>query len=193
VTKDTTKAAAVATDIMLFDNWFDPIEVGVRTGVRGFIETMLEVELTAVLSRPRYVRRKTPGDAATAATLVGCRHGHRKRTLTGTFGKTEIAVPRARLKGEDGKTHERKSKSLRAYRRRARDRRRLDRRRLFCRNQHASRAPRSQGGVRRGSRQGCREPDLAEGEGRLGRMERPLADGGTNHNLSPPLTVRAFP
>ena len=77
MTKDTTKAAAVAADIILFDNWFDPIEVGVRTGVRGFIETMLEVELTAVLSRPRYVRRKTPEDAATAATLVGCRHGPR--------------------------------------------------------------------------------------------------------------------
>ncbi len=120
MTKDTTKAAAVAADIILFDNWFDPIEVNVRTGVRGFIETMLEVELTAVLSRPRYVRRKTTGDAATAGTLVGCRHGHRKRTLTGTFGKTEIAVPRARLKGEDGEMREWKSKSLRAYRRRAR-------------------------------------------------------------------------
>jgi putative transposase len=159
MTKDTTKAAAVAADIMLFDNWFDPIEVGVRTGVRGFIETMLEVELTAVLSRPRYVRRKVSGnEESTASPLIGCRHGHRKRTLTGTFGKTEIAVPRARLKGEDGEMREWKSKSLRAYRRRARDRRRLDRRRLSCRNQHASRAPRSQGGVRRGSRQGCREP-----------------------------------
>ena len=44
-----------------------------------------------------------------------------------------------------------------------------------------------------GSRQGCREPDLAEGERRLGCMKRPLADVGTNHNLSRPLTVRAFP
>ena len=50
--------------------------------------------------------------------VVGCRHGHRKRTLTGTFGKTEIAVPRARVMGEDGKTREWKSKSLRAYQRR---------------------------------------------------------------------------
>ena len=39
MTKDITKAAAVADDIMLFDNWFDPIEDGVRTRVRGFIET----------------------------------------------------------------------------------------------------------------------------------------------------------
>ena len=118
MTKDTTKAAAIAADIMLFDNWFDPIEAGVRTRVSGFIETMLEEELDVALSRPRYGRRKTSGGTPIAATLVGCRHGHRKRTLTGTFGKTEIAVPRARLKGEDGKTLEWKSKSLRAYQRR---------------------------------------------------------------------------
>jgi transposase-like protein len=103
---------------MLFDNWFDPIEDGIRRRVRGFIETMLEEELDVALSRPRYGRRKTPGDAATAATLAGCLHGHRKRTLTGTFGKTEIAVPRARIMGEDGKTREWKSQSLPAYQRR---------------------------------------------------------------------------
>jgi putative transposase len=40
------------------------------------------------------------------------------RTLTGTFGKAEIAVPRARLKGSDGKTTEWKSRALRAYQRR---------------------------------------------------------------------------
>ncbi|ESX38318.1 hypothetical protein NLY43_13165 [Mesorhizobium sp. C416B] len=36
----------------LFDNWFDLIEVGLRERVRGFIETMLETELEAVLARP---------------------------------------------------------------------------------------------------------------------------------------------
>ena len=51
---------------------------------------------------------------------MGVRHGHRERTLTGTFGKTRIAVPRARLKGEDGKTREWRSGSLRAYQRRTR-------------------------------------------------------------------------
>jgi putative transposase len=79
---------------------------------------MLEEELDAVLSRPRYGRRKAHGNEAAAAPVVGCRHGHRKRTLTGTFGKTEISVPRARIKGEYGKTSEWKSKSLRAYQRR---------------------------------------------------------------------------
>jgi transposase-like protein len=118
MTKDTTKAAAIAADIMLFDNWFDPIEDGVRARVRGFIETMLEEELDVALSRPRYGRRKAPPDGSAAAPLVGCRHGHRKRALTGTFGKTEIAVPRARVMGEDGKTREWKSQSLPAYQRR---------------------------------------------------------------------------
>jgi len=86
--------------------------------VRGFIETMLEEELDGALSRPRYGRRQANGNEAAAALVVGCRHGHRKRALTGTFGKTEIAVPRARLMGEDGKTSEWRSKSLRAYQRR---------------------------------------------------------------------------
>jgi hypothetical protein len=31
------------------------------------------------------------------------RHGHRSRSLTGTFGRVEIEVPRARLHGQDGK------------------------------------------------------------------------------------------
>ena len=118
MTKDTTNAAAMAADIMLFDNWFDSIEDGVRARVRGFIETMLEEELDVALSRPRYGRRKAPAVGNAAAPLVGCRHGHRKRALTGTFGKTEIAVPRARVMGEDGKTREWKSNSLRAYQRR---------------------------------------------------------------------------
>ena len=70
--------------------------------MRGFIETMLEEELDGVLSRPRYGRRRP--EEHEAASVVGVRHGHRERTLTGTFGKTRIAVPRARLTGEDGKT-----------------------------------------------------------------------------------------
>src|SRR5271157_2895500 len=116
MTKDTTKEAAAAAEGLLFDDWFDAIEDGVRARVRGFIETMLEEELCEALSRPRYGRRKSGEDAA--ASVV--RHGHRERTLTGTFGKTRIAVPRARLMGDDGKTREWRSGSLRAYQRRTR-------------------------------------------------------------------------
>ena len=53
-----------------------------------------------------------------AAAARGYRHGSRKRTLTGTFGPIEIAVPRARLDDTEGKTTEWKSGALRAYQRR---------------------------------------------------------------------------
>ena len=115
--KDTTKEAAAAAEGLLFDDWFDAIEDGVRARVRGFIETMLEEELCETLSRPRYGRRK-PDATEAGLSVVGVRHGHRERTLTGTFGKTRIAVPRARLMGDDDKTREWRSGSLRAYQRR---------------------------------------------------------------------------
>ena len=117
MTKDTTKEAAVAAEVLLFEDWFDAIEDGVRARVRGFIETMLEEELAGALSRPRYGRLK-PGEDEAAPPVVGVRHGHRERTLTGTFGKTRIAVPRARLTGADGKTSEWRSVSLHACQRR---------------------------------------------------------------------------
>ena len=119
MTKTITNPAPVAGEAGLFDTWFDEIEIGGRSRVRGFIETMLEEELDEALSRPRYGRRK-PGqdESGVAAAVAGHRHGHRKRTLTGTFGKTDIEVPRARLAGADGKTSEWKSTGLRAYQRR---------------------------------------------------------------------------
>lgn len=120
MTKDTTKGAAVAAEVLLFDDWFDVIEDGVRARVRGFIETMLEEELSRALSRPRYGRRKPGEEEAAPSSAVGVRHGHRERTLTGTFGKTRIAVPRARMMGEDAKTHEWRSATLPAYQRRTR-------------------------------------------------------------------------
>ena len=111
---------AAETGPQLFDSWFDPIEFGVRSRVRDFIETMMEEELEAVLSRPRY-GRITPAaskDAGTAEGATGHRHGHRSRTLLGTFGPVEVAMPRARLNAPDGRTTEWKSKALNAYQRR---------------------------------------------------------------------------
>ena len=96
---------------LLFDDWLDPIETGVRERVRDFIGAMIEEELADLLGRSRYARH---GEGRT----VGHRHGHRRRELMGTFGKVEIAVPRARLKQEDGGTKEWCSQSLRAYQRR---------------------------------------------------------------------------
>ena len=120
-TRPDSATAAAETAPHLFDNWFDPIEFGVRSRVRDFIETMMEEELEAVLSRPRYGRvaptaSKKAGSAEAAAT--GHRHGHRSRTLLGTFGPVEVAMPRARLNAPDGGTTEWKSTALKAYQRR---------------------------------------------------------------------------
>jgi len=108
-------------DERLFDSWFDPIEHAVRDRVRSFIEELIEGELASVLARPRYGRRgKDSGCVESSAGIAGHRHGSRTRTLTGTFGRTEIAVPRARLMQPDGGTTEWKSEALRAYQRRTR-------------------------------------------------------------------------
>jgi transposase-like protein len=106
--------------VHLFNDWFDPIEAGIRDRVRGFIHAMIEGELDIALSRPRYARHaKPPSDeAAGAAGAVGHRHGHRSRSLLGSFGRVELEVPRARLNTPDGKTTEWKSTALRAYQRR---------------------------------------------------------------------------
>jgi transposase-like protein len=101
----------------LFDNWFDPIETEVRARAREFIEELIRGELDDALARPRYQRSKKAGDDGGAA-VTGHRHGSRTRSLTGTFGPVEIAVPRARLNTAEGKTTEWKSQALRAYQRR---------------------------------------------------------------------------
>lgn len=102
----------------LFDNWFDPIEAFVRERVRGFIEAMIEGELDETLQRPRYRRHPQSSEGDRDSLVAGHRHGHRLRSLTGSFGRTEITVPRARLVGRDGKTTEWRSQALRAYQRR---------------------------------------------------------------------------
>ena len=119
--KPALSHSAIESNPHLFDDWFDPIEDMIRGQVRGLIEEMIRGELDATLSRPRYGRRAGHSeDRDSAAVVTGHRHGSRVRTLTGTFGKTEIAVPRARLNGSGGKTTEWKSQVLRNYQRRTR-------------------------------------------------------------------------
>jgi putative transposase len=74
---------------------------------------MFEAELDEVLARSRYARRGKPavGDGK-AVGVRGHRHGHRSRTLLGTFGRMEIAMPRARLDTADGRKTEWKSRTL---------------------------------------------------------------------------------
>src|SRR5712671_4442325 len=123
MTSNSTKLPALQSQaeiaVGLLDEWFDPIEAGLRDRVREFIQTMIESELEAVLSRPRYARRpKADPENEGAGGIAGHRHGHRSRSLLGTFGRVEVAVPRARLDTAEGKTTEWKSTALRAYQRR---------------------------------------------------------------------------
>ncbi len=71
------KDSTATPEARLFDgaDWFDPIEAGIRDRMRGFIEVMLEEELTAALGRARY-RRDGEGGG-------GYRHGTRQRQLLG--------------------------------------------------------------------------------------------------------------
>jgi transposase-like protein len=108
-------ATELAVD--LFDNWFDPIETEVRARSRQLIEELIRSELDVALARPCYGRSRMAGNEAKAG-VTGHRHGSRTRSLTGTFGPIEIAVPRARLDDAEGKTTEWKSGALRAYQRR---------------------------------------------------------------------------
>ena len=91
------------TAVHLFDHWFDPIEAGLRDRAREFLHAMFEAELDEVLDRSRYARRakRSSVDSERAAGITGHRHGHRSRTLLGTFGQVKIEVPRARLDTQD--------------------------------------------------------------------------------------------
>src|SRR6202043_2235020 len=116
-TKPDSSQPAAETASRLFDNWFDPIETEVRARAREFIEELIRGELDTVLARPRYGRSQMAGNEGRAG-VTGHRHGSRTRSLTGTFGPIEIAVPRARLSTPEGATREWKSQALRAYQRR---------------------------------------------------------------------------
>ena len=124
MTSNSTKLPSLQsppeTAIALLDDWFDPIEAGLRDRVREFIQAMIEAELEGALCRRRYGRRPIPQDEDTngPSGVSGHRHGRRSRSLIGTFGRVEIAVPRARLDTAEGKTTEWKSTALRAYQRR---------------------------------------------------------------------------
>ena len=75
---------------LLGADWSDPLEDGVRSRVRAFIETILEEELSVALGRGRYERRGNIGH--------GWRNGHRDRQVIGTFGAETVRVPATRAR-----------------------------------------------------------------------------------------------
>lgn len=105
--QDNTTTRVSGSELFAGDAWFDPIEAGVRGRVRGFIETLLEEELSDALGRGRH-QRATSGPK-------GYRNGTRARQLLGSFGPVRIAVPRARLTAENGGTREWHSAALPRY------------------------------------------------------------------------------
>lgn len=106
--QDSTKTEADGTMLFVGEAWFDPIEAGIRDRVRGFIEELLEQELTQALGRARHER--SDGEAA------GYRNGRRERQLLGSFGRVEISVPRARMVNADnGSTQEWRAAALPRY------------------------------------------------------------------------------
>jgi hypothetical protein len=88
-TKSEATHSTVDATHHLFEDWFDPIEKGVRERVRGFIEELVQAELEEALSRPRY-GRAAPIGAVNAP--CGHRHGHRSRTVMGTRRASRAAA-----------------------------------------------------------------------------------------------------
>ena len=148
-----------------------------RARVRDWIEALVHSELDTALQRPRY-GRSTGGETEPAVAPVrGYRNGSRTRTLTGTFGKTDITVPRARLAGCGWRHHGMEEQGVAGLSAPDQGSRCADRFGVSVGDQHASGPPRACRAVRRGGRQGHGEPGVAQGADRLGRLERTTTEG----------------
>ncbi len=120
-------------NVLVGEGWRDGLEAGVRERIRGFIEELLDEELTSALGRARYARARAPerlplaagacvtGESDVREAAAGHRNGHRDRQLMGTFGAMTVSVPRARVEAADGKTGEWHSQTLPAYQRRTKE------------------------------------------------------------------------
>src|SRR5580692_7992788 len=163
-------AAEMAVD--LFDNWFDPIEIEVRARAREFIEEMIRGELDTVLARPRYGRSQVAGNEG-RTDIAGHRHG--KDTVADRDLRADrdrgAACPTEHPGGQNDGVEEPGVAGLSAPHA---GRRRADREHLFGGHQHAPGAPCARRPVWRCCGQGHGEPDLAQGEERLGLVEYPL-------------------
>ena len=80
MTNNSTTSPALQSEaetaVPLLDDWFDPIEAGLRERVREFIQAMIESELEAALSRPRYGATARPSGSLSDPTRCRVRHHH---------------------------------------------------------------------------------------------------------------------
>src|SRR5258708_19619593 len=83
------------------------LEELMRERIRTTIEGIIDEELVAALGAARSQR--------SGPVRVGYRHSKRSRTLTTSLGPTTIAMPRARLEGEDGRRREWRSAIIPRY------------------------------------------------------------------------------
>ncbi len=81
-----------------------------RAKIRETIERVVEEALAAALG--------AAPSARVGEIRQGYRHGTRERTLTTSLGPTSIAMPRARIRQDDGRTTEWCSATVRRYQRR---------------------------------------------------------------------------
>lgn len=88
------------------------IEKTLRCRIREAIQEVLEEELDEALGCRRYER---------GGTRLGYRNGTNVRPITTAQGPQTLEVPRGRLLGEDGSTHEFRSQVVPRYARRARE------------------------------------------------------------------------
>ena len=86
------------------------LEELMRERIRGTIELIVEQELEAALG--------AASSARVGERRSGYRHGHRERTLSTSLGAATIAMPRARIEGENGQRHEWRSQIIPRYQRR---------------------------------------------------------------------------
>jgi putative transposase len=110
-----SKDAPGDVPLFLHEAWFDPIEAGIRDRIRGFIEELVEDELSGILGRTRYQRPDRSAETEPTRPAAGYRNGRRKRQLLGSFGSVTIRVPRARLDNADGTNREWRSLALPRY------------------------------------------------------------------------------
>ena len=88
------------------------VKARVRRYALEVLELVLEEEAAEILHAGRHERTEA---------RAGYRNGSVKRTITTSQGVDTIAVPRARVEGPDGSTHEFRSELLPRYQRRTRE------------------------------------------------------------------------